>query len=161
MTLLHPRVWHVLIKLRHHEWAITHIISMMTVFYGKRSGNLFNVFLYQKIDFLIWKNWFFDIKKLIFWYQKLIFWYQKIFSDIKKYFLISKNRFFDIKKHWINSHFAFHSFRSTGYFVIISWGWSLTTIKSPPGTWYVIKWCWVKMKIFYTRTPLYSRVPFY
>ena len=64
--------------------------------YGKRSGNSFNVFLYQKIDFLISKN--------IFWYQKIdfliseidflisenIFWYQKIFFDIKKwkYFLI-------------------------------------------------------------------------
>ena len=80
--------------------------------YGKRSGNLFNVFLYQKIDFLISKDifWyqkidFFYIKisiflyqKLIFWYQKLIFWYQKIFSDIKNIFDIKNGNLFWYQK---------------------------------------------------------------
>ena len=60
--------------------------SLSWQLYGKRSGNLFNVFYIKKSIFLISKD--------IFWYQKIdfsIFWYQNI--D----FLISKNWFFDIK----------------------------------------------------------------
>ena len=95
--------------------------SLSWQLYGKRSGNLFNVFLYKKIDFLISKDifwyqkidfsifWyqkiFFDIKisiflyqKLIFWYQKLIFWYQKIFSDIKNIFDIKNGNLFWYQK---------------------------------------------------------------
>ena len=93
--------------------------SLSWQLYGKRSGNLFNVFLYQKIDFLISKNikkyfliskYRFFISKIdfliseidflisenIFWYQKY-FWYKKwksfLISKSKSYFLISKNEF--------------------------------------------------------------------
>ena len=79
--------------------------SLSWQLYGKRSGNLFNVFLYQKIDFLISKD--------IFWYQKIdfsIFWYQKIFLIskyrffyIKNWFFDIRNWFFDIKKYFLIS----------------------------------------------------------
>ena len=48
-------------------------------------------FWYQKIDFLISKNRFSDIKKKIFWYQ----------IQFIPYFLISKILFFDIRQ-WIS-----------------------------------------------------------
>ena len=91
--------------------------------YGRRSGNLFNVFFISKNRFFDIKKYFliskniFWYKKIIFWYQKFIFWYQKrkaffyirksffdirkSFSDIRNSLLISENQFFVIRKHII------------------------------------------------------------
>ena len=95
--------------------------SLSWQLYGKRSGNLFNVFLYQKIDFLISKD--------IFWYQKIdfsIFWYQKIFFDIKISiffiseidFLISENIFWYQKYFWYKKWKSFLISKSKSYFLI-------------------------------------------
>ena len=63
------------------------------------------IFWYQKIDFLISENWFFDIRKSNLWYLKMCyifyinnvnFWYQKLYfliSENLTYFLISENDF--------------------------------------------------------------------
>ena len=77
-----------------------------------------NIFWYQKINFWYQKiNFWYKkidilISKNIFWYQKIeksIFWYQKISFDIRK------SIFWYKKKHWINSHFAFHTAAKTSF----------------------------------------------
>ena len=62
---------------------------------------------------------FFYIKKSIFWYQKISFDIRKSifrFSDIKKYFLISKYRFFYIKNWFFDIRNWFFDIRK--YFLI-------------------------------------------
>ena len=89
-----------------------------------------DMFFYIKKSIFWYQKWISDIRK---WFSDIKKWFSDIkkwFSDIKKWFsfLISKNEFliskndflisknifwyqkidfFDIKKHWINSHFAF------------------------------------------------------
>ena len=64
---------------------------------------------YQVIEFLISRYAFFDIKKSISWYQEIfiISCYEEIefFND-----LISRNRILCIKKCWINSKTAPHTY---------------------------------------------------
>ena len=109
------------------------ISDIKKYFLISKNGNLFYIkkisliFWYQKMNFWYQKFifWYqkivliFRYQKIIFWYQKFIFLYQKIIFWYKKISTIFwykkvQNKFplrtllFDIKKHWINSHFAFH-----------------------------------------------------
>ena len=95
--------------------------SLSWQLYGKRSGNLFNVFLYQKIigsdegllpnqhkDYLNQQSPSSDYTHTKglqhHWYQKIdfsIFWYQKIFFDIKISIFLYQKLIFLISDHVI------------------------------------------------------------
>ena len=96
--------------------------------YGKRSGNLFNVFFISKNRFsdikrylLISENRFFDflISKKIFWYQNIDFFISKtdfLISEID--FLISENIFWYQKYFWYKKWKSFLISKSKSYFLI-------------------------------------------
>ena len=90
-------------------------IKISLIFWYKKMNIWYQkfIFWYKKIVLIFWyQKIIFWYQKFIFWYQKIIFWYQKIstifwYQKIQNKFPLH-TLFFYIKKHWINSLFAFH-----------------------------------------------------